>query len=124
MITDRQVEAAAKVIFLKWASAFRCGGAGWKWEDQGETRQSQWCDTARAALEAAEAEAWRPISDAPRDGTRVLLWEPTYAEVGWFDTEPQFDLPPEGCWFTGLHMTHPTHFRPLPASPKETDDAT
>lgn len=71
-----------------------------------------------AALAAALAAAWRPISEVPQnwidEGKRVLLlcgqdemtgeWEEGYTH-GWTDHRG--------------HHVNPTHFMPLPEPPKE-----
>jgi len=79
----------------------------------------------RAALEAAAAAAWRPIEEAPKDGTPVLmaqmpdgklmLW-PRYC-VALYQTIPGagevlFD------WQYGGKPTHFRYFEPLPEPPK------
>lgn len=61
---------------------------------------------------------WRPISTAPTDGTRVLLFCP--------DSEPEWQVM-EGRWWQryqswgesvwGESELHPTDWMPLPAPP-------
>ena len=70
---------------------------------------------ARAALIAAERAAWRPIETAPRDGTEIQVWGPSYRrarEVVWCDGQ---------WWSTVGYGYYPsvTRWRPLPAPPKE-----
>ena len=68
---------------------------------------------ARAA-EMERAQQWRPIAEAPRDGTSVIL--------GWSGHD---DWTCTACWSEGgwsadnylEWMTQPTHFRPLPLAP-------
>lgn len=62
------------------------------------------------ALDAVDpARQWRPISEAPRDGSSVLGYvEGCVPFVTWY-AHPGFD-------FEGL----PTHFLPLPAPPEAT----
>ena len=67
---------------------------------------------------------WQPISTAPRDGTRVLLYASPYgAGSGHWSHRQELSegyFPVEGHW--KLHFclnkdAHPTHWMPLPASP-------
>ena len=72
--------------------------------------------TLRALVAAAEAERWRPIETAPKDGTEILIvdrvgmcvakWAEycgwiSYTDDGWY----------EACVW-------PTHWRPLPPAPE------
>ena len=81
-------------------------------------------DQIRCVLEAAEKAAWRPISEAPRDGTEVLLLdERTNIQIvaGWEGSREPDDAPTFG-WKTldGMsYMTQTfTRFRPLPSPPE------
>lgn len=59
---------------------------------------------------------WQPISTAPRDGTRLLLWAPSWSQPntghpyprGW---GPMYEL---GPW-----LDQPTHWMPLPEPPRD-----
>ena len=67
-----------------------------------------------AATPTAQAEGWRPISTAPRDGTEVLADTSGLGRVVvyWDDEESQ--------WGTGLGYLDrgaPTHWMPLPPPP-------
>jgi 16S rRNA G1207 methylase RsmC len=108
--TEAQIEAARAVIYEL---------AGMRFADK----------TIRAALEAAERAAWRPVSEAPKDGTPVLV-------VGAENRPDKMDVAewhyyctaegPYYCWATeGVFSMEPldpppTHFRPLPAPPEGT----
>ena len=71
-------------------------------------------DLRARAVEMERAQQWRPIAEAPRDGTSVLL--------GWSGHD---DWTCTACWSEGgwsadnylEWMTQPTHFRPLPPAP-------
>ena len=68
----------------------------------------------RASPPTAQAEGWRPISTAPRDGTEVLADTSGLGlvVVYWDDDESQ--------WGTGLGYLErgaPTHWMPLPPPP-------
>ena len=59
--------------------------------------------------------AWQPIETAPRDGTRVLLYENGHYYAG--ETEGD-----DGYWssFCGQYVVttpDPTHWMPLPEAP-------
>ena len=117
MITDEQIEAAAK--------------AGWDyglidvpWEEVSEAMRAAHLSRARDMLEAAERVAWREIETAPKDGTPVDLWC-VDKHNGLVDRRPS-------CWWSlvseGRHgwcgiserdrKWTPTHWRPLPEPPK------
>jgi len=68
------------------------------------------------AVEMERAQQWRPIEEAPRDGTFILL--------GWSGHD---DWTCAACWSEGgwsadnflePWLTQPTHFRPLPPAPE------
>lgn len=94
----------------------------------------------RAALEAAlspadhvaEADGWRDIASAPKDGTHVLAREPDkiIAEVFWtLYPEADREALGDGFWEYDIHLlsgawgeAEPTHWMPLPASPTPVQD--
>jgi hypothetical protein len=58
-----------------------------------------------------EAPRWRPISEVPRDGRWVLLYDA--AETGFYGAR-------QGAWdMPGAMMWTPTHWMPLPPPPRE-----
>lgn len=76
---------------------------------------------------------WKPISEAPRDGTRVLVWsDELYMKpyIAWWGVDQ--NAPEDGneqeewltgdgdSWSTGYYYTpcKPTHWMPLPPAPK------
>lgn len=75
------------------------------------------------SLLAKPASPWRPIAEAPRDGTRVLLFYSLHKEVKPSDTGVgfmnQYGDDARNCWweleFSG--RVHPTHYMPLPEPP-------
>ena len=89
-----------------------------------------WFDDHMDVVEKAREEikrlraltAWRDIADAPKDGTRILLYTPADEETGWlaFCAESHFDQNGElntvdaPQWQDGLE---PTHWQPLPEPP-------
>jgi hypothetical protein len=71
----------------------------------------------RALLAADAGPGWRSMDDAPRDGTRVLLFSPTKAFpgaviVGWYGASGK-------AWFSepGMWQRAPVAWMPLPAAP-------
>ncbi len=79
---------------------------------------------------------WQPIETAPRDGTRVLIYQPNaprqnVMEAYW--AMPYEDAPEEQCWWntpdgiSGRGYTilseAVTHWQPLPPPPEERRDA-
>jgi hypothetical protein len=86
-------------------------------------------NAVRAAIEAALAAMWRPISEAPTDGQSALVYRPLAETSG----DKQFAIKRliggnNHCWDstvpTGQKPTNPTdgachvtHFMPLPSPP-------
>lgn len=83
-------------------------------------------------IKAALGAGWRPISEAPKDGTLVLMcvagFEPAcgrwYEDRQAFDHLSAEDFPSEESWneYIDLATKWPvTHFMPLPAPPSSTE---
>ena len=69
---------------------------------------------------------WQPIETAPKDGTRIHGWNGNYQTTIYWYVAPK--PPYESCWaqVQGLQdefyddgVWNPTHWMPLPLSPKE-----
>jgi len=80
-------------------------------------------DAMRAALTAAQAEMWRPISEAPKDGERVLLGfrSSMSAEGYWHDGSRNY-WKREGWYFADDDVLtgrpcDPDCYMPLPIPP-------
>ena len=128
-MTDPRIEAAARAYYWSLTEAVT-----------GETpTERQWKivrETAlramAAALAAADRAAWRPIEEAPKDGTPVMAWvniiergelaaRVLYPKVRLKDGVWQYRH--ENGWarltLSRLSKRIPTHFQPLPAPPTE-----
>jgi len=84
---------------------------------------------------APAATPWRPIADAPKDGTRILFYDPMSSgliHAGIWDAKFASELDDDGeTHYTGAWTDHavasfayeeyaeynPTHFQPLPPPP-------
>jgi len=93
------------------------------------------------AIEAVQAlpDAWRPIEEAPKDGTIVLLWTDTRlcvdankfedwgcehlqaVQIGYWEDDVDAPLRKEAAGWRCEYSGMPTHFMPLP-TPPETND--
>lgn len=77
-------------------------------------------EAASAIPEAGNGDGWMPIETAPKDGTRILTWQPTEASAPeainhWDGTKWIED---NGSWFVIL----PEFWRPLPPPPSISND--
>jgi hypothetical protein len=67
----------------------------------------------------AALDGWRPIAEAPRDGERMLCSTPTthtYIAVAFWD-----DLSDRWREWDSWEFCEPTHWRPLPDPPKDSE---
>ena len=79
----------------------------------------------RAAPPTAQAEGWRPIETAPKDGALIVLGARNGVWLGKYVPVYQSGYRPENPWSSMLlnhdHMaeryTRPTHWMPLPLPP-------
>ena len=113
MVTDAMI-AAARDEFLKF-------------EREDDIPHDE---VIRRALEAAEKAAWRPISEAPKDGTVFLVPERAVGSrvnvqpCAWMQDRLTGSLFGE-AWRNPLSSQFalsPTHFRPLPTPPEASHD--
>lgn len=79
--------------------------------------RDQYVALLRAKETSMTSSDWRPISEAPKDGTKILLWVPDNVctpmqHVGWWDGS-MWKANLCGSWF------NPTHWQPLPPPPVE-----
>ena len=71
--------------------------------------------------------AWRPIETAPRDGTAIIVWPPTYVNVtstAKWDTKasPPFWRRADGVLVPRREQREPTHWLPVLAGPDDGGD--
>lgn len=71
-MTDPRIEAAARAIC---EYAHECEGESVQWHEITEALRGVSRRYALRALEAADAAAWRPMSEAPRDGTVIEIFQ-------------------------------------------------
>lgn len=64
---------------------------------------------------------WKRIETAPKDGTRILVWERgRIFEVSWGDAFLADSNGPIFGWMTeGTSEKHPSHWMPLPEPPHD-----
>lgn len=76
-------------------------------------------DALLSAHEAGRAAGpeWRPISEAPKDGTVVLVWAAPFQDLPGFQSTASYH--PDAGWCVD-ELREVTHFLPLPTPPKET----
>lgn len=117
--------------------AYQLGQTYWQQADSESYKQNRLSDETRqkfedlvtetaAALLEPVGEGWQPIETAPKDGTLVVLGAPNGVWLGKYLPIYQSGFRPENLWSSMMlnhdHMaeryTRPTHWMPLPASPK------
>ena len=84
-----------------------------------------------AAPPTAQAEGWRPIETAPKDGALIVLGARNGVWLGKYVPVYQSGYRPENPWSSMLlnhdHMaeryTRPTHWMPLPPPPTSSADS-
>lgn len=109
---------------IPWVECQACEASGPQAETE-EAAIAAWNTRAHSAEIAGalrDAERWRPIETAPRDGTKVLLYHHGYKSAFYRrDHEPRVwvDVFREGNWYNTAPSAQPTHWRPLPAPPTQ-----
>lgn len=72
---------------------------------------------------------WQPIETAPKDGTKILLFQPDVWNSDWNDYEGRYEPCvetgfyndcgyPTGYYYPVFPINTPTHWMPLPSPPK------
>lgn len=124
-MTDPRIEAAARAMYEQ-------DSHDWPWGKVGPETHNIYINAAKAALAAADRAAWRPIEEAPKDGTPVMAWvniidrgeltaRVLYPKVRLKDGVWQYRH--ENGWarltLSRLSKRIPTHFQHRPAPPTE-----
>ncbi|MFT9070889.1 MAG: DUF551 domain-containing protein [Acetobacter orientalis] len=113
-MTDPRIEAAARAICAEFMKDGKAVGAARL------CTQDAFIDLARVALAAADTAAWRPMSEAPKDGTRILILKTTgRVSVALFADD---DWQGDDC-YCYHDPDFLTHWQPLPTPPNATPQA-
>ena len=127
--TDAQ-EAERLAEVLEQYNAWRRGGDG---EQPDPSKLGKEIEAAAILLRRL-ADPWRPIEEAPKDGTRVLVYPPTWEGSGSCSVaswdEDKYSRRPRPFWkrsddfgrVTTSRERPPTHFMPLPSAPSTTQE--
>lgn len=127
-MTDPRIEAAARALFNKVRAKVTVERSVsiCDYDEILDSDKEYWREDARICLAAADAAAWRPMSEAPRDGTviNVLLPEGISKADQDFYCYPGSRVSFGWAWenrkfrpCAGLTVfIQPTHWQPLPAS--------
>lgn len=87
-----------------------------KWADgfsDAQLKERQTAELYQRELRTELDVRWRPIETAPKDGTHILLANKAHVADGlWRRT----------CWAWPYLHNDPTHWMPLPAAPKPTEE--
>ena len=81
-----------------------------------ELERRKLIDAGRQSI--ACTNGWRPIETAPKDGTKVLLWNNGGMDIYWWH-ENKYDDIPNWISETGWTPATPNHWQPLPKPPQE-----
>ena len=76
-------------------------------------------DLNKAGYDVIKVDLWQPISTAPKDGTRIIVYRPNAR--GKYISKVGLDYWSEelgDCWAKSNFETQPTHWQPLPNPPK------
>ena len=118
-MTDPRIEAAARAMAGDHWNATDFGGTSNGCDPEEE--REYWMDQAKIALDAADPAAWRPIEEAPKDGTHLWGFVPGRGMmvICWREGDEFWSW---GRWVTDKDLRdkcEPTHFQPIPAPPIE-----
>jgi hypothetical protein len=136
--SDEVVERMARAHYIAYAPSDDARQARENFWDNVLDHKRPWVEIMRAALAASPAppagDGWEPIETAPKDGSRILVFDEMAADnespvvmVAWLNdaerhNRKRFAWCVPGSWQDeqGGHCTadRPTHWRPLPAPPQ------
>lgn len=115
-MTDRTREAVIAEARKGISAVTNCA---WERLTPGERSGAEWA--LEALYDAGLLHAgWRPISEAPKDGTEILTYRGAgLMAVAMWDA----DTPTGGSWLVtdGMYLLNVTHWRPLPPPPGDRD---
>lgn len=123
-ISNEAIEAAAPDWPTKLATAI-CGRFRNLPEDEADELHGIIQEEVQTALPFLTPQ-WRPISEAPKDGTQILLLIGEDVSVGQYDND-HFAKRPRPFWnyerfshrISFCRARQPTHFLPLPSPPED-----
>lgn len=122
MEADRN-EALRLADALEAYNRWRRGGDG---EQPDPSRLGAEIEAAAALLRRLAEGGWRPIEEAPKDGTEVWAFNGEQACMRWIEGSLEGETYALWVWVDELladadpHPKQPTHFQPLPAAPSAT----
>lgn len=76
-----------------------------------------WSGFVAARRTTPDREAWQPIETAPKDGKRVLVFEPGSRGGVWVAHFLRYPGKPDQWVNPGCHKINPSHWMPLPTAP-------
>lgn len=120
------VERLAEVAYLEDLKQRGIGNYPLAWKALDDYARKHWIAVVQAVLARTGAE-WRPIADAPKDGTHILLFRQQIQEGSWHEADPN-SWHQTAYWggpgWSYPEWDEPTHWMPLPPPParKETAD--
>jgi len=86
--------------------------------DMSKEQLEEWANAQRPVPAKLEVSEWQPIETAPKDGTVVLGYDPSWYDMA---TPMNFDVERKKWMF--FHITseeiYASHWMPMPAAPKQ-----
>lgn len=90
----------------------------------GDKSARMYSDTAKRAAEVLSGREWQPIETAPKDGTDIIVYCPTYKAIwpAYYPEDPDYD---GHAWrrFDHAMIPEPSHWMPLPTPPAASQPA-